>query len=99
MLPMTKQLRMYTVKPDEMDAWCEEWRAKVVPLRRQHGFEVVGAWVIEDTNQFVWVIEHDGPEEWNVADARYYESPERKGLKPDPARHLEKTPHWFVRDP
>ena len=95
---MTKQLRMYTVRPGEMDAWCAEWREHIVPLRKKFGFDVLAAWVVDETNQFVWVIEHGGPEEWAKSDSRYYQSPERKDLSPDPARHLEKTPHWFVRE-
>jgi NIPSNAP len=94
---VAKQLRMYTVKPGEMDAWCQEWGENILPLRLQRGFRVVGPWVIDETNQFVWMLEHDG--DFEVADSRYNESPERKELDPNPARHLEKTERWMLRDP
>jgi NIPSNAP protein len=94
---MAKQLRMYTVKPGEMDEFTREWGEAILPLRLQSGFRVIGPWVIDDTNQFVWFLEHDG--DFEVADARYYASPERKRLNPDPARHLAKTEHWMLRDP
>ena len=96
---MAKQLRIYTVKAGAMSAWCQEWREKVAPLRRRYGFDVVGSWVIDETNQFVWIIEHSGPEDWQAVDSRYYASTERKAIDPDPARHLEKAEHWMLRDP
>jgi hypothetical protein len=89
---------MYSVKPGAMDEWCREWRDLIRPLRERHGFKVSGGWVIDETSQFVWMLEYDGPEEWQAVDARYYGSPERKAMAPDPARNLEKTEHWFVRE-
>ena len=88
---------MYTVKTGEMDAFCQEWGEQILPLRLQRGFRVVGPWVIDETNQFVWILEHDG--DFQVADQRYYDSPERKKLHPDPARHLAKNEHWMLREP
>lgn len=88
---MKFQLREYTVKPGEMAQWIEEWRAHVVPLRTKAGFEVVGAWTVDGTDQFVWIIGYDGPKSWQDAEADYYGSPERKALQPDPARHLAQT--------
>lgn len=95
---MTKQLRIYTVKPGAMAGWCEEWRDKIRPLRIRYGFGVSGGWVIDETNQFVWILEYAGGEKWEDVDSRYYASAERKGMVPDPARHLEKTEHWFLRE-
>jgi len=94
---VARQLRMYTVKPGEMDAFSKEWGEYILPLRLQHGFRVIGPWVIDETNQFVWILEHDG--DFAVADSRYYESPERKEVAPDPARHLEKNEHWMLSEP
>jgi len=96
--PAVSQLREYTVKPGEMDAWIAEWRAKIAPLRERHGFEIVGAWTVEATDQFVWIIRHRGPKSWAEADRDYYESPERKAMDPDPARHLAATSTRFIRD-
>ena len=63
----------------------------------QRGFRVLGPWVIDETNQFVWILEHDG--DWETAEARYYDSPERKSMDPEPVRHLAKNEHWMLREP
>jgi hypothetical protein len=88
---MTWQLREYAIKPGEMEAGIDEWRRHVVPLRRKYGFEVVGAWKVQGTNRFVWILRYDGPKPWREADADYYGSPERTAINPDPARHLAET--------
>jgi hypothetical protein len=85
---MTWQIREYTVKPGQMKEWIDEWRSRIVPLRLEHGFQLLGAWTVDGTDQFVWIIGYEGPKSWQEADAGYYESPERKAIDPDPARHL-----------
>ena len=85
------QLREYTVQPGEMAEWLEEWQTRIVPLRKQFGFRVIGAWTVEGTDQFVWILAYDGPTSWEEADADYYQSGERKAITPDPARHLLHT--------
>ncbi len=92
----TYQLRMYTVKAGEMAEWLTEWADKIAPLRRRFGFEIVGAWTIEESDRFVWIISHSGPQSWDEVDRAYYSSPERKALDPDPARHLASTEHWLM---
>ena len=88
---MSAQIREYAVKPGEMGEWIQEWRAKVVPLRERFGFEVLGAWTIDQTDRFVWIIRYAGPRSFEEADADYYGSAERKAMTPDPARHLAET--------
>ena len=39
-----------------MAEWIDEWRSKVVPLRLKHGFQVVGAWTVDGTDQSVWIV-------------------------------------------
>jgi NIPSNAP len=90
------QLREYTVKPGEMQEWLGEWRSKIVPLRERHGFEVLGAWTVDSTDQFIWIISYSGPKSWEEANDDYYSSPERKAMDPDPARHLAKTDTRFM---
>ncbi|MDP9231829.1 MAG: NIPSNAP family protein [Actinomycetota bacterium] len=84
---MQYQLRSYEVRPGEMEEWLEEWSRLVLPLRLEHGFELVGAWRVEDGDRFVWILAYDG--DFATADADYYASPARAALDPDPARHLE----------
>jgi NIPSNAP protein len=85
------QVREYTVKPGEMQEWLSEWRSKIVPLRQTCGFEVLGAWTVDGTDQFIWIMSYKGPKSWEQADGDYYSSPDRKALDPDPARHLART--------
>jgi hypothetical protein len=59
---------------------------------------VLGAWAVEETDEFVWVIAYDGPGTFEEADAAYYASPERVALDPDPARHLVETQTDFVSE-
>ena len=85
---MVAQLRMYKAKDGQLDAFIQEWKAGVAPLRRRFGFKVEGAWAIRETGEFIWIISYEGPEGFAARDAAYYASPERKALTPDPARHL-----------
>jgi hypothetical protein len=90
-MAMTWQIREYTVKPGEMQEWLSEWRSKIVPLRQKYGFKVLGAWTVDGSDQFIWIIGHDSPESFDQANADYYASAERKAIDPDPARHLAQT--------
>ena len=87
---------MYTIKPGEMSAWLDEWQRLIAPLRRRHGFEIAGAWTVNEGDRFVWILRYAGPKTWQEADAAYYASPERAAIQPDPARHIEKTEHWLM---
>jgi hypothetical protein len=92
------QLRRYRVADGRLRDWLEEWAGRVRPLREAHGFKVLGAWAVEETDEFVWVIAYDGPGMFEEADAAYYASPERVALDPDPARHLVETQTDFVSE-
>ena len=91
------QLRRYTVKAAQMERWINEWRQHVYPLRLRYGFGVEGAWVNEDTSQFVWILSYDGDDDWSAAEERYYGSTERSAMDPDPARHLEAVETMLMR--
>jgi hypothetical protein len=69
---------------------------KIRPLRVKVGFQVLGAWTIEATNQFVWLLAYTGPETWEARDQAYYQSEERRAMVPDPARHIARIEHYFV---
>jgi hypothetical protein len=80
-----------------MATWLEEWHEQVRPLRLAHGFSIAGPWVGDDGKTFAWILGHD--EDFDAADDAYYASDERRGLDPDPARHLADTRTWFMRSP
>jgi hypothetical protein len=94
-------LRIYTIRPGELDEWLAEWRENVVPLRRAAGFEVLGAWTTEEAPEepatFTWLLGYDGPGDLDAANAAYYDSPERQALDPDPARHIAEARQLRVR--
>ncbi len=93
---MTHQLRVYRVKPGAMQAWVAEWADRIRPLREHAGFEVLGPWVIQDEDTFVWILGHD---DFEAADEAYYASTEREAVEPDPARHLLETEHRLMHSP
>jgi hypothetical protein len=93
---LTSQVRMYRVKKGELDAFVDEWRGGVVPLRKKFGFTIGGAWLSRTDDRFVWILSYRGPGTFEARDALYYDSPERKSLRPDPAARVEKIEHWLM---
>ena len=91
---MEYQLRDYHIKPGEYAEFVQEWGANIVPLRREHGFEVVGAWS-DGAKRFVWILAR---EDFEAADRGYHESPERQSLKPDISRHLSRIDTTLLRE-
>lgn len=91
------QLRTYRIEPGRMDDFVSVWRSEVVPLRRAKGFDVLGAWVMEEENRFVWIISYEGPLSFEKADRSYYDSDERKRLEPDPAQWIVESEHHVMR--
>jgi pyruvoyl-dependent arginine decarboxylase (PvlArgDC) len=78
------QLRTYRAKPGELHNWVEAWKTTLVPLRSEHGFSVVGAWVAEDENEFTWLVSADG---FSEREAAYAQARDAAGF--DPSRWLE----------
>lgn len=94
---MEYQLRSFRIRAGHMDQFLSAWLAGVYPLRLKFGFTFAGAWCVEGADEFVWVIGYDGPDGFATADKRYYESPERKGLSPDPAQYIEAPVNRMMR--
>ena len=95
-MPKVTQLRIYTIQEGKMDEWIKGWSEGVVPLRRKHGFRIDGAWVARDKNTFVWILSYDGPEDWKEKNEAYYDSADRKALRPDPARLIVNIEEMFL---
>lgn len=84
---MATQLRDYRISEGHLEQFVEEWRTQLAPLRRSIGFRVDGAWTVEAESRFVWLLSHPGDwEAFAEADRRYFDSPERAAIDPDPAR-------------
>lgn len=94
---MITQLRIYTINRGALQAFAGEWQAQIKPLRVKLGFQVLGAWTVEATNQFVWLLAYDGPQAWEAVDAAYFQAPERRAMAPDPARHIARVEQYFVQ--
>jgi hypothetical protein len=82
---MTLQLRTYTLQPGAMDAWKTIWRDQIRPLREKLGFTVPAVWEVSQNNQFIWLMQYDGPDDWPTRDAAFHDSPERLAMIPNPA--------------
>ena len=93
---MTVQLRLYTINQACLRQFAEGWKANVLPLRTEHGFRVHDAWIIEETNQFVWLIGYEGSESWEAKESAYYASDKRKAMAPNPARLIARPEQYFV---
>lgn len=87
----TTQLRVYTVREGLLDEWAAKWRELIVPLRLEFGFEIHGAWLDREKNQFVWVLSYEGPEGFAERNAQYWASPKRERMGLDPKDYLLET--------
>ncbi len=94
---MEYQIRRYRIEAEKMDEFVALWRDEVVPLRERRGFKVHGAWVIEDSNEFLWIIGYNGPEGIAAGNEAYYASEERRSMDPDPAQFILDGDHDFAR--
>lgn len=87
-MPSETQLRTYTIREGLLDEWVAKWRAQVVPLRREFGFAIGGAWLDRRRSEFVWALSYDGEETFEERDRRYLASPEWAALKLDTERFV-----------
>ena len=95
---MPTRPKLAPINRDRLGQFAEEWKARVLPLRRAHGFEIERAWTIAQSNQFAWVISYDGPERWEAKERAYYDSCERREMTPNPARLIARIEEYVVED-
>jgi hypothetical protein len=75
----TIQLRRYELVPGERDAFLAWWRERLLPVRKAHGFEIVFAYLLADTDEFIWAVSYDGDaEEFKRAEDEYLKAPDRE---------------------
>ena len=86
---MEIQLRDYRIRSGHMPDWVAGWESGIVPLRRQEGFLILGAWVDRAHDRFVWVVGYSGADGFAAAEARYHARPERLALRPNPSDFVE----------
>jgi hypothetical protein len=84
------QLRDYQIQEGWLDQFIEEWRTHLAPLRREHGFTIEGSWTVAGESRFLWLLAYPGDRNaFQTADRRYYASPQRAAISPDPARLIQ----------
>jgi NIPSNAP len=93
---VTAQVRLYRIAEGRMDEFIAAWRDGIVPLRRSSGYRIEGAWASREGHRFAWVVAYDGPLSWEEAEERYYASPERAAIDPDPATLVEESETWLM---
>ena len=86
---MPAELRVYEIASGHMDEFQELFRSEITPAREACGFEVIGPWIREAENEFVWIAGYDGPLSWDEAVQSYYDSPGRAGVSKDPMTMIE----------
>jgi hypothetical protein len=91
------ELRRNRIRAGCINEFLDAWLRGVVPLRRRFGFTFVGAWLVEDADELVWILGYDGADGFAEADHRYYASPERVALDPDPAQWFESSERVRLR--
>lgn len=92
---MEYELRIYRVQAGRMAEFVELFR-QVADARRAHGFEVLGPWITDDDG-FIWITGYGGEDGFEAAVKRYYDSPERKAIQPEPASLLESMETRMMR--
>ncbi len=55
---MVTQLRLYTINRGKMADFVKGWTEGVYPLHLEHGFKIDRAGVIEEMNQFFWIVSY-----------------------------------------
>ena len=93
---MVSHLRLYTINKGIMADLVKGWTEGAYPLHLKHGFKINKTGVIEETNQFFWILSYDGLENWDAKQAACYDSPERAALDPDPAQFIARADRWFL---
>lgn len=93
---MPVQIRIYTINRGALHEFAAEWQTTIKPLRLKLGFQILGAWTVEATNQFVWLMSHEDAESWERLDQAYHNSEERKAMQPNPARHIARMEQYFM---
>jgi hypothetical protein len=92
---MVTQLREYLIVDGALEQFVAEWRTHLAPLRRSLGFEIDGAWTVTGESRFVWLLSHPGDwDAFEASDRRYFASPQRAAISPDPARLIQEQVTW-----
>ena len=84
MLP--SQLRIYKIKPGQMDNWLRFFHEKVVPLQSKFGISPMVGWVNAADSEYIWARDFAAGEPIEDQEKRYATSEERRTLMGDEAK-------------
>ncbi|GAA2754624.1 NIPSNAP family protein [Amnibacterium kyonggiense] len=74
----TVQLRRYRIVDGELEAFLHWWRGRLLPARQAYGFTLESAFVVPETDEFVWAVSAEGDAAaFARLDAAWVASPER----------------------
>ncbi|MER3451915.1 MAG: NIPSNAP family containing protein [Thermus sp.] len=73
---MTVQMRRYRLREGATEGFLRFFREVVVPLRKEVGFHILGAYLLSK-QEFLWFVAHENFEE---AEKAYYAHPRRQGV-------------------
>ena len=83
---MPSQLRIYKIKPGQMENWLRFFREKVVPLHRKFGIPARIAWTNMESSEFIWVRDFSDKESIEEQERRYVSSEERSRVIGDQSK-------------
>lgn len=87
---MTVQMRRYLLKEGAKEGFLKVFREVILPLRKETGFRVLGAYLLSE-REFLWFVAH---EDFQEAEKAYYAHPRRQGV--DPRVYIEEMEVRFV---
>jgi hypothetical protein len=74
---MQLRLRTYTLRDGLEVEFIAKWNEVLAPMRRQTGFDVLGAWYDAERSTFTWLVGWPGAGSYDEAEQAYYDSPLR----------------------
>ncbi|HLF90470.1 MAG TPA: NIPSNAP family protein [Anaerolineales bacterium] len=93
---MPLQLRTYTLHPGNLNEFVQLFHDQIAPLRQKVGFTIAAAWTAPETNQFIWLMAYEGSDDWETMNRKYFDSPERAAMSPNPSELIAKIEQIFV---
>ena len=83
---MPSQVRIYKIRPGQMENWLRFFHEKVVPLQNKFGISPHVGWVNAKDSEFIWVRDFSGGEPIEEQEKRYVASEERRTVMGDESK-------------
>ena len=86
---MIHQLRTYTIQSGSMNDWVELFETHIRPVNQRLGIHIIGTWLNQDHNEFIWLRRFSSEDEIEALEAAYFASPERQALGDRPQQLIQ----------